>query len=132
MYTRSRRTDLALEEELELEVIEKDQGEKPEADYKTMLFPKANEWFAGKRCLEREEIRRITKFREGSVPSLAEVAFHLVGLSLFSRDYAWFVFYLQASSICTAEQRAHWHLSHYMLTFPVLKKNLKDQLFLQN
>lgn len=95
-----------MEEELELEVIEKDQGEKPEADCKTMLFPKANEWFAGKRCLEREEIRRITKFREGSVPSLAEVAFHLVGLSLFSRDYAWFVFYLQAIlEVGTAEQR---------------------------
>lgn len=60
----------------------------------------------GKRCLKIEGIRRIKRLREGSVPSLDGAAFHLVGLSLFSRDSAFFEFYLKALlNVGMAEQR---------------------------
>lgn len=77
-------------------------------------------------------IRRIKKFREGSVCSLAAVAFHLVGLSLFSRDYEWFAFYLKAVlNVGMAENgEISLALDPLYAKISCLEKNLKDQTFL--
>lgn len=59
---------------------------------------------SGKRSLKIEG-QKIKKFREGSVPSSAGAALHLVGLFPFSRGYAWLAFYPKAGlNVGTAEQ----------------------------
>lgn len=77
-------------------------------------------------------IRRTKRFRELSVPSLAAVAFHLVGLSLLSGDYEWFAFYLKAAlNVSIAEHgEISLALDPFYAKISCLEKNLKDQAFL--
>lgn len=58
---------------------------------------------------------------------MAAVAFHLVGLSLLSKDYEWFAFYLKAAlNVGMAE---HGEVS--LALDPVLKKISKIKLFVK-
>lgn len=109
--------------------MEKDEREKPRGRLEC-FFQGLMNGLPGKRCSKIEGIRRIKKLREGSVPSLAGIPFHLVGLSLFSRDHAGFARYLKAAltGAWLSRDRLHWHLIYYMLKFPVLQKISKVNL----